>query len=185
MRRSKQTKVGEQFKGNLKGSAHRGSLVAFGDYALKATDRTRMTAREIEAAHAVSGVLAMLAVNAIHQGRREAARTFLEVGTPVAAICGATFGLAREGLLDDRAHTSGAAEYLTSSGYAGGHLYQDAAAVTDRNLITAGPTAPVEFAREIFTTLGIYQPEVLEAWYRLFGDQDASAYWDLANADAR
>ncbi|MGW4631012.1 DJ-1/PfpI family protein, partial [Streptomyces rubiginosohelvolus] len=32
-----------------------------------------------------------------------AARTFLDAGVPVAAICGATAGLAREGLLDDRA----------------------------------------------------------------------------------
>ncbi|MFD4433851.1 DJ-1/PfpI family protein, partial [Nocardia sp. NPDC058497] len=34
------------------------------------------------------------------------ARQFVETGVPIAAICGATFGLAREGLLDDRAHTS-------------------------------------------------------------------------------
>lgn len=114
-----------------------------------------------------------------------AARTFLDANVPVAAICGATFGLARAGLLDDRAHTSGAAEYLASSGYGGAQLYRAVAAVTDKNLITAGPTAPVEFAREIFATLGIYDPEVLDAWYRLFGNQDVNAYWDLANAGAQ
>jgi putative intracellular protease/amidase len=37
---------------------------------------------------------------------------FLDAGTPVAAICGATAGLARAGLLDDRKHTSASAEYL-------------------------------------------------------------------------
>lgn len=114
-----------------------------------------------------------------------AARTFVDAGVPVAAICGATFGLAREGLLDDRDHTSGAAEYLASSGYAGGPHYQDTAAITDRDLITAGPTAPVEFAREILARLDVYQPDVLDAWVRLFGAQDESAYWDLANAGAR
>ena len=41
-----------------------------------------------------------------------AAGRFLEAGVPVAAICGATAGLARAGLLDDRRHTSAAAEYL-------------------------------------------------------------------------
>jgi large subunit ribosomal protein L16 len=46
----KRTKFRKQFKGNLAGSAHRGSTVAFGDFGLKAVDRARMTAREIEAA---------------------------------------------------------------------------------------------------------------------------------------
>lgn len=32
------------------------------------------------------------------------AQEFLSAGVPVAAICGATAGLARAGLLDDRAH---------------------------------------------------------------------------------
>ncbi len=50
MMQPKRTKFRKQFKGNLKGSSHRGSSVAFGDFALKATDRSRMTAREIEAA---------------------------------------------------------------------------------------------------------------------------------------
>jgi putative intracellular protease/amidase len=33
-------------------------------------------------------------------------------GVPVAAICGATAGLARAGVLDTRRHTSNALEYL-------------------------------------------------------------------------
>src|SRR5688500_7305097 len=37
-----------------------------------------------------------------------AAERFLEAGVPVAAICGATAGLARAGLLDERRHTSAA-----------------------------------------------------------------------------
>jgi putative intracellular protease/amidase len=110
------------------------------------------------------------------------ARTFLDAGVPVAAICGATFGLAREGLLDDRDHTSAAAEYLASSGYAGGDRYREADAVTDGDLITAGPTDPVAFAREVFARLGTFPPDVLDAWYRLFHDSDAEAYAVFAAA---
>jgi len=50
MMQPKRTKYRKMFKGNVSGSAHRGSSVAFGDYGLKAVDRSRMTAREIEAA---------------------------------------------------------------------------------------------------------------------------------------
>src|SRR6187455_782814 len=50
MMQPKRTRFRKQFKGNLKGSSHRGSSVAFGEYGLKATGRSRMTARELEAA---------------------------------------------------------------------------------------------------------------------------------------
>ncbi|MFF2849586.1 DJ-1/PfpI family protein [Streptomyces sp. NPDC058001] len=111
-----------------------------------------------------------------------AARGFLDAGTPVAAICGATAGLAREGLLDDRAHTSAVSFYLAATGYQGGDHYVDADAVTDRAadgtgaLVTAGPTEPVAFAREVLGLLGVFEGEVLDAWYRLFHDSDAGAY---------
>ncbi|WP_326792512.1 DJ-1/PfpI family protein [Streptomyces sp. NBC_00841] len=108
------------------------------------------------------------------------ARTFLDGGVPVAAICGATAGLAREGLLDDRAHTSAVSFYLAATGYAGGARYVEADAVTDGDLITAGPTEPVAFAREVFARLGVYEGRKLDAWYRLFHDSDASAYEVLA-----
>ncbi|MGP3753425.1 DJ-1/PfpI family protein [Streptomyces sp. IBSNAI001] len=120
-----------------------------------------------------------------------AARTFLEAGVPVAAICGATAGLAREGLLDDRRHTSAVSFYLAATGYAGGAHYVEADAVTDTGggaasggasrgaLVTAGPTEPVAFAREIFGLLGLFEPRKLDAWYRLFHDSDAGAYEEL------
>ncbi len=50
MMQPKRTKFRKQFKGKISGSAQRGNTVAFGEYGLKATDRCRMTAREIEAA---------------------------------------------------------------------------------------------------------------------------------------
>lgn len=96
------------------------------------------------------------------------ARAFLDDGVPVAAICGATAGLARGGLLDNRRHTSNAKEYLTATGYAGAALYDDAPAVTDGDLITASGIAPVDFACHIFRRLDIYAAPALDAWYGLF-----------------
>src|SRR5260370_42046068 len=101
-------------------------------------------------------------------GVRTAARQFLAAGVPVAAICGATFGLALEGLLDDRAHTSNAAEYLAYSGYAGGRRFLAEPAGTDGDLITASATAPVHFARAIFSRLRLSQPPVAPSCFTLY-----------------
>ncbi|HEX5830296.1 MAG TPA: DJ-1/PfpI family protein [Gemmatimonadaceae bacterium] len=98
-----------------------------------------------------------------------AAGELLAAGVPVAAICGATAGLARAGLLDDRAHTSNTREYLAATGYGGAAHYRDVPAVTDRDVITAPGTAPVDFARHIFARLALYEPEVLAMWAGLFG----------------
>lgn len=98
----------------------------------------------------------------------DVASAFLNVGVPVAAICGATAGLARGGLLDHRRHTSNALEYLAATQYRGVSLYEDFPAVTDGNLITASGIAPVDFAQHIFRRLNLYRPAVLDAWYGLF-----------------
>ncbi|MEU6880223.1 DJ-1/PfpI family protein [Streptomyces sp. NPDC046712] len=108
-----------------------------------------------------------------------AARRFLDAGVPVAAICGATAGLAREGLLDDRPHTSAVSFYLAATGYKGGEHYVDTDAVTDGDLITAGPTEPVAFAREVLGRMGAFEGAKLDAWYRLFHDSDPAAYEEL------
>jgi large subunit ribosomal protein L16 len=50
MLQPKNTKFRKQMKGRNRGLAHRGSKVAFGDFALKATTAGRVTARQIEAA---------------------------------------------------------------------------------------------------------------------------------------
>ncbi len=50
MLQPKRTKFRKMFKGRNTGLAHRGANVSFGEYGLKATERARMTAREIEAA---------------------------------------------------------------------------------------------------------------------------------------
>ena len=98
----------------------------------------------------------------------EKAREFVATGVPVAAICAATLGLARAGLLDDLGHTSNAPEYLAASGYRGARLYRNVPATTDRNITTATGIAPVDFAYEIFKVLSLYSGPALEAWYALF-----------------
>jgi large subunit ribosomal protein L16 len=50
MLQPKRTKFRKQFKGRNTGLAQRGSKVSFGEYALKAIGRGRITARQIEAA---------------------------------------------------------------------------------------------------------------------------------------
>ncbi len=114
----------------------------------------------------------------------EKAKAFLEVGVPVAAICGATAALARAGLLDNRRHTSNMREYLTGTGYRGAALYQDEPAVTDKLVITAGGLAPVDFAYHIFKQLNVFSESTLEAWRLLFKTGDPSHYLALMKASA-
>jgi putative intracellular protease/amidase len=128
-----------------------------------------------------------------HRSAVQKAAQFLDWGVPVAAACGATAGLARAGLLDHRAHTSNALRYLNGTGYAGAANYRDEPAVCAGGLITAAGMAPIEFAREIFMLLHLYDDEVLEAWYQLhktgksehFARMEAAAQaQELASADA-
>jgi putative intracellular protease/amidase len=114
-----------------------------------------------------------------HTEALDQAKRFLAAGVPVAAICGATAGLARAGILDDIQHTSNAREYLQTTGYQGAALYQDQPAVVDGNVITASSTAPIEFAYQIFKKLDVYSDEALEAWFGLFKTGDATYYGAL------
>jgi len=50
MLQPKKTKYRKQFKGRNRGIATRGAAVSFGEYGLKAAERARLTARQIEAA---------------------------------------------------------------------------------------------------------------------------------------
>jgi putative intracellular protease/amidase len=111
-----------------------------------------------------------------------AAGRFLDAGVPVAAICGATAGLARVGLLDDRNHTSASSEYLEMTGYAGGNRYVDERAVVDGDLITAGPQSPVQFARAALERLGLASERTLEAYEALFHRGEQAAFPVLVQA---
>lgn len=114
----------------------------------------------------------------------ELAGRFLAAGTPVAAICGATLGLAQAGLLDDRRHTSAAAEYLAASGYAGAAHYVEARAVVDEDglLVTAGPQSPVQFARATLGLLELMPEATLEAYEGVFCRGDPACFPELMEA---
>lgn len=115
----------------------------------------------------------------------QAAGRFLDAGVPVAAICGGVTGLAAEGLLNDRDHTGNALEELSMvPGYTGGSRYQPARALRSDGLITAGAASAVEFAREIFAELDLYEPAVIEAWYGLFTTADPAWFGKLMEAGA-
>ncbi|KJK50854.1 hypothetical protein UK23_09345 [Lentzea aerocolonigenes] len=102
------------------------------------------------------------------------ARRFREAGKPVAAICGATIGLAREGLLDDVKHTSNFPGELGE--YGGSELYQDVRAMRDRGVITAGGASALEWTREILLELEAYRPQTVDAWYGLYREDNMAAF---------
>ncbi len=110
------------------------------------------------------------------------AKKFHENQIKVAAICGATLGLAKIGLLDSLKHTSNSKDYLLNSQYQGADYYVDVLSVSDKGVITASGTASLEFAREIFKELNLYTTEALEAWYKLFKTGSPEAYAALMNA---
>ncbi len=110
---------------------------------------------------------------------------FLDSGKTVAAICGATAGLARAGMLDNRCHTSNSFEYLAGTEYGGAELYEETPAVTDKNLITAPAMSPIDFAYHIFKCLDIYEPPVLEAWYGLFKTGRSEYFGELMKAASK
>ena len=93
-----------------------------------------------------------------------------KTGKPIAAICAATTSLGQLGILNDLKHTSNDLNYLKSVApdYAGDENYQSSLAVTDKNIITANGIAPIEFAREIFKLIGLYNDEKIEKWFQLF-----------------
>lgn len=93
-----------------------------------------------------------------------------EKGKPIAAICAATTFLGQLGLLDDLKHTSNDLNYLKAIApkYQGEKNYQNSFAVTDKQIITANGIATIEFAREIFKAIGLYDEEKLEKWFQLF-----------------
>ena len=109
------------------------------------------------------------------------AAKLMEKNVLVAAICGATLGLADAGLLDLRFHTSNALFFLTgmAPNYKGTAKYKEEAAVADRNLITAGSAGSLLWARYILEQLKIYPPETIEAWYQYFATGDAKYFGEL------
>jgi putative intracellular protease/amidase len=100
----------------------------------------------------------------------ELVRHCADAGIPVAAICGATLFLARLGLLEPCEHTSNDEAYLEAfaPGYPGRGNYRNQPAVAAKGVITAGGTAAVEFAQEIFDVLEIAEDQEVKAWFGYF-----------------
>ena len=100
----------------------------------------------------------------------EKASEFLSAGAVVCAICGATAALADFGLLNDRPHTSNGPGFLemVSPGYKGQSFYIDKPSVADNNLITAGCTGALLWAKQIIEHLGVFRSDTLESWYEYF-----------------
>jgi putative intracellular protease/amidase len=143
-----------------------------------------MTLDELDPAHSVLFIL--VGSDSWHEGKHkpalEKAKQFLAADRPVAAICGAISGLASAGLLDEKRHTGNVIYELQVEGYHGEAFYQQQPAVTDGNLITASGPSPIEFAYEIAKMIDLYTPAVLEAWYRFWKTNEASAYVELMKA---
>ena len=117
----------------------------------------------------------------IHTPILEKAKEFLDAGITVAAICGATLGLAKAGLLDNRLHTSNDLGYLKTvcPDYTGESLYRQEPAVTDGNLITASGIAPLEFAKEVIRKLDVFSDQTLEAWYQLYVTHEMQYFYAI------
>lgn len=109
------------------------------------------------------------------------ASQLVEKGVLVAAICGATLGLANMGLLDTRAHTSNAPFFLTGMvpDYKGMANYREAMAVSDANIITASSAGSLLWARYILEYLELFSPETVNAWYNYFSTGDAKHFGEL------
>jgi putative intracellular protease/amidase len=109
------------------------------------------------------------------------ASEFLSAGATVGAICGATAALAGCGLLDHRPHTSNGPGFLEmfAHDYKGQSFYIDQPSVADHNLITAGSTGGLLWAKQIIERLGVFQADTLEAWYAYFSTGKPEYFYAL------
>jgi putative intracellular protease/amidase len=120
----------------------------------------------------------------IHDPILSKAEQCLKEGVTVAAICGATFGLARKGLLDSRSHTSNDLGYLkmVCPNYAGEKYYLNEPAVTDGKLITASGVAPLEFSLHVLKALDVFSARTLNAWYNFYTTHKPESFYELMDS---
>ncbi|QHA36455.1 glutamine amidotransferase [Rossellomorea marisflavi] len=121
---------------------------------------------------------------AIHQPILKKIGEALELGTIVAAICGATEALANMGYLDSRKHTGNDADYMkmVCPNYHGERHYEMGPVVSDGNLVTASGVAPLEFAREVLEKADVFAPATLQSWYQLNKTQKPEHFFGLMNS---
>ena len=109
------------------------------------------------------------------------ARRFIAHCVPVAAICEATWALARAGLLDNRYHTSNAPDIWPQAATEAG----DSIATSRRSRIRESLRHREQrrwILREIFEALNLYRADMLDAWYGLFRHGDTSMFYESARS---
>lgn len=121
----------------------------------------------------------------VHEIVLEKTKEALKQGAVVAAICGATLGLAKKGLLDFRNHTSNDLEFLKMiiPSYSGEKYYKMESAVSDENLITASGIAPLEFTIQVLKVLDVFKEEALSSWLNLYKTNDSKYFFELMNCN--
>ncbi|OMF12153.1 glutamine amidotransferase [Paenibacillus amylolyticus] len=125
-------------------------------------------------------------MDTIHDPLLKKVTASIEEGTVIAAICGATVGLAKMGLLNSRQHTSNDLEYLKMicPDYTGETYYETEPAVTDGNVVTASGIAPLEFTMHVLKRLDVFAPETLQAWSNLYQTLEPKYFYELMNSIA-
>lgn len=120
----------------------------------------------------------------IHEPIIKTVEQCLKESIVVAAICGATIGLAQKGLLDSRWHTSNDLEYLKMIGptYTGEKYYKKESAVTDGKLITASGIAPFEFTAHVLKALDVFSSKTIDVWYNLNKTYESKYFYELMNS---
>lgn len=111
-------------------------------------------------------------------------KEFINDDMNVAAICGATMGLAKYGALDSKLHTSNDKEYLKMicPEYRGEKYFEDTVVVNNKGLITASGIAPIEFSYEVIKNLKVFSDETLANWYGLYDKKEAKYFFGLMNS---
>ena len=117
----------------------------------------------------------------------EKAVEVLDANGTVCAICGATVALAKKGLLDQCSHTSNGKGFLEMfvPEYKGTEFYVDSPAVADKNLITAGATGSLLWAKLIIERLNVFSDKALESWYNYFKTGWAEYFFALMQQAGR
>lgn len=153
-----------------------GGLNILPDYAFQELNEDEMVALLLPGANTWE--------DTIHQALLEKIPPYIEKGTLVAAICGATVALADLGILNHHHHTSNALEYLEgfSKHYKGHTLYQSELSVRDHNVITASSAGGLLWAKHILEYLNVYSHVTLEAWYQYYLTGDPKYYMTLVSS---
>ena len=99
----------------------------------------------------------------------------------IAAICGATIGLAYNGFLNEIKHTSNSLDYLkmTCPDYKGEKYFLNQPVVIDNNIITATGLAPLEFTYQTLKKINIMGKNTIDAWYNLYKTREDRYFFEL------